>query len=200
LESFTHLTAEEIAVAWKLAQKGQWRAGGRASGSDRRPGSAVARSRPETTARFADSLGNASRRPRSALEAGRTGTGRPIRKPTPQTLRADSGMRHRFGGCPNQSRRQRSRKIASWNQTALLPVADSDRKIQVRTDQAILSAKPGSRRGGRVGLGGTGAGCWWILWSVALTFTLRWIPPGEFLMGSPEDEPGRWRTKGRSIG
>ena len=21
---------------------------------------------------------------------------------------------------------------------------------------------------------------------------MRWMPPGEFLMGSPEDEPGRW--------
>ncbi|WP_243695645.1 formylglycine-generating enzyme family protein [Marichromatium gracile] len=25
---------------------------------------------------------------------------------------------------------------------------------------------------------------------------LRWIPPGRFLMGSPEDEPGRWGTEG----
>ena len=24
---------------------------------------------------------------------------------------------------------------------------------------------------------------------------LRWIPPGRFLMGSPEDEPGRWEAK-----
>jgi len=25
---------------------------------------------------------------------------------------------------------------------------------------------------------------------------LRWIPPGRFLMGSPEDEPGRWNAEG----
>lgn len=25
---------------------------------------------------------------------------------------------------------------------------------------------------------------------------LRWIPPGRFLMGSPEDEPGRWEAEG----
>ncbi len=25
---------------------------------------------------------------------------------------------------------------------------------------------------------------------------MRWIPPGEFLMGSPEDEPGRWQDEG----
>ncbi len=25
---------------------------------------------------------------------------------------------------------------------------------------------------------------------------LRWIPPGQFLMGSPEDEPGRWEAEG----
>jgi hypothetical protein len=29
-----------------------------------------------------------------------------------------------------------------------------------------------------------------------VTFTLRWIPPGEFVMGSPEDEPGRWNAEG----
>lgn len=28
------------------------------------------------------------------------------------------------------------------------------------------------------------------------TFPLRWIPPGEFEMGSPEDEPGRWSDEG----
>ena len=27
-------------------------------------------------------------------------------------------------------------------------------------------------------------------------FPLRWIPPGEFTMGSPEDEPGRWSDEG----
>jgi formylglycine-generating enzyme required for sulfatase activity len=27
-------------------------------------------------------------------------------------------------------------------------------------------------------------------------FTLRWIPPGEFFMGSPEDEPGRFEWEG----
>jgi formylglycine-generating enzyme required for sulfatase activity len=27
-------------------------------------------------------------------------------------------------------------------------------------------------------------------------FTLRWIPPGEFVMGSPDDEPGRWEDEG----
>jgi formylglycine-generating enzyme required for sulfatase activity len=29
-----------------------------------------------------------------------------------------------------------------------------------------------------------------------VTFPLRWIPPGEFVMGSPEDEPGRWPDEG----
>ena len=29
-----------------------------------------------------------------------------------------------------------------------------------------------------------------------VTFPLRWIPPGEFVMGSPEDEPGRWADEG----
>lgn len=27
-------------------------------------------------------------------------------------------------------------------------------------------------------------------------FVLRWIPPGRFLMGSPEEEPGRWEAEG----
>ncbi len=27
---------------------------------------------------------------------------------------------------------------------------------------------------------------------------MRWIPAGEFLMGSPEDEEGRWSKRGRS--
>ncbi len=30
----------------------------------------------------------------------------------------------------------------------------------------------------------------------AVTQRLRWIPPGEFLMGSPEDEPGRYDDEG----
>jgi formylglycine-generating enzyme required for sulfatase activity len=29
-----------------------------------------------------------------------------------------------------------------------------------------------------------------------VTFSLRWIPPGEFVMGSPEDEPGRYSDEG----
>lgn len=29
-----------------------------------------------------------------------------------------------------------------------------------------------------------------------VTFKLRWIPPGEFMMGSPEDEPGRFDREG----
>ena len=29
-----------------------------------------------------------------------------------------------------------------------------------------------------------------------VTFPLRWIPPGEFVMGSPEDEAGRWDDEG----
>jgi formylglycine-generating enzyme required for sulfatase activity len=29
-----------------------------------------------------------------------------------------------------------------------------------------------------------------------VTFSLRWIPPGEFEMGSPDDEPGRWEAEG----
>ncbi len=29
-----------------------------------------------------------------------------------------------------------------------------------------------------------------------VTFPLRWIPPGEFVMGSPEDEPGRYPDEG----
>ena len=29
-----------------------------------------------------------------------------------------------------------------------------------------------------------------------VVFRLRWIPPGTFMMGSPEDEPGRWDDEG----
>jgi formylglycine-generating enzyme required for sulfatase activity len=29
-----------------------------------------------------------------------------------------------------------------------------------------------------------------------ITQRMRWIPPGRFLMGSPESEPGRWETEG----
>jgi formylglycine-generating enzyme required for sulfatase activity len=29
-----------------------------------------------------------------------------------------------------------------------------------------------------------------------IPFVLRWIPPGRFLMGSPDDEPGRWDDEG----
>ncbi|MCX6874378.1 MAG: formylglycine-generating enzyme family protein [Verrucomicrobia bacterium] len=29
-----------------------------------------------------------------------------------------------------------------------------------------------------------------------VAFVLRWISPGRFLMGSPEDEPGRWKPEG----
>ena len=30
----------------------------------------------------------------------------------------------------------------------------------------------------------------------AVPFVLRWIPPGRFFMGSPDDEPGRWDAEG----
>ena len=32
--------------------------------------------------------------------------------------------------------------------------------------------------------------------AAAVIQRLRWIPPGRFLMGSPDDEPGRWRAEG----
>ena len=34
--------------------------------------------------------------------------------------------------------------------------------------------------------------------AVGVVQRLRWIEPGTFLMGSPEDEPERWTTKVRA--
>src|SRR4051794_8310979 len=39
-------------------------------------------------------------------------------------------------------------------------------------------------------------GPWCALSVKDVTQRLRWIPPGQFLMGSPEDEEGRWSAEG----
>ena len=41
----------------------------------------------------------------------------------------------------------------------------------------------------------------WVTFSVeasdgrTVSQRMRWVPPGRFLMGSPETEPGRWRRR-----
>jgi formylglycine-generating enzyme required for sulfatase activity len=195
LESFTHSTAEEIAVAWKLAQK--------ASDAPvaERPDAiadqdllwleAVLKQLPETpipwemhrsgpdlrfdAAALEPADRSASPRRRHFVRIPACGTGLEVVRTDPE------------GNAKEDRELERN---------PLLPIADSDRKIEVRTDRAILECEAWTppRWAARFGWDRRGVFADFAVTGVA--FTLRWIPPGEFFMGSPEDEPGRWEDEG----
>lgn len=68
----------------------------------------------------------------------------------------------------------------------------------IRTDRAELEVARLTRSdiGWASGLGRDRFGLWAELAVDAVTQRLRWIPPGQFMMGSPEDEPGRYGDEG----
>jgi formylglycine-generating enzyme len=59
----------------------------------------------------------------------------------------------------------------------------------------LLSPPPGFPERWASGWGQDRRGLWQSFSVGAVTQVLRWIPPGEFLMGSPADEPERWMDR-----
>ena len=72
----------------------------------------------------------------------------------------------------------------------------ASRRLQIRSDSESLTLQPIPRPAWADAAGRDGFG----LWAESLVGTVRqrwrWIPPGSFQMGSPDDEPGRWDDEG----
>jgi formylglycine-generating enzyme required for sulfatase activity len=69
--------------------------------------------------------------------------------------------------------------------------------LRIRTDREVLTLGLGSKPGWARAMGRDRYGLWADLRIEApngapVIQRLRWIPPGRFLMGAPEDEPGRY--------
>ena len=72
-------------------------------------------------------------------------------------------------------------------------------RVVVETDQQRLTFSPLRRPGWARSMAQDRFGLRATFEVRGVTFALRWIPPGSFWMGSPEDEPGRDRMRGRAI-
>jgi formylglycine-generating enzyme required for sulfatase activity len=79
---------------------------------------------------------------------------------------------------------------------ASAPLPAQAQRLEVRTDREVLTLRRTPRPGWASAMGRDRFGLWADLRievpsGAPLTQRLRWIPPGRFQMGSPEDEPGR---------
>jgi len=71
-----------------------------------------------------------------------------------------------------------------------------DRVAKIRTPRSTLSLRPLTKPAWARAIGRDGSGLWAELFVKGVAYRMRWIPPGRFVMGSPEDEPGRYREEG----
>jgi formylglycine-generating enzyme required for sulfatase activity len=81
-------------------------------------------------------------------------------------------------------------------QAAPLPRAD---RLTLTTDREILTLVRETRPRWASGMGRDRFGLHadFTVPGTEVTQRMRWIPPGRFAMGSPDDEPGRWSAEGR---
>lgn len=63
--------------------------------------------------------------------------------------------------------------------------------IELRTDRSTLRLEPLTRPAWARAIGRDRFGLWAELFFKGVPYRMRWIPPGRFIMGSPQDEPGR---------
>ena len=73
--------------------------------------------------------------------------------------------------------------------------------VQVRTDCEGVTLELAPRSPSAIAAGRDKFGLWEeteiaVAGGTSVTLRWRWIPPGTFWMGSPEDEPGRWKDEG----
>jgi formylglycine-generating enzyme required for sulfatase activity len=83
---------------------------------------------------------------------------------------------------------------------ASAPLPDTQ-VLEVRTDREVLTLRRTSKPAWARAMGRDRFGLWAEIAiepssGPAVIQRLRWIPPGRFQMGSPEDEPGRWDAEG----
>ena len=78
----------------------------------------------------------------------------------------------------------------------VLENADAHRRIELRSDRAILTLEGLEPPEWATRFGWDRFGLFADFSVNGVTFPLRWVPPGEFMMGSPEDEPGRFEREG----
>ena len=68
--------------------------------------------------------------------------------------------------------------------------------IELRTDRTTLRLEPLTRPSWARAIGRDPFGLWAELFFAGVSYRMRWIPPGRFVMGSPTDEPGRREDEG----
>ena len=68
--------------------------------------------------------------------------------------------------------------------------------IELRTDRSTLRLEPITKPSWARAIGRDGYGLWAELFVKGVAYRMRWIPPGRFVMGSPEGEPGRYKDEG----
>ena len=68
--------------------------------------------------------------------------------------------------------------------------------LDVRTFYSCLKVRRLTKPSWARAIGRDGYGLWAELFVKGVGYRMRWIPPGRFVMGSPEGEPGRYKDEG----
>jgi len=71
--------------------------------------------------------------------------------------------------------------------------------IELRTDRTTLRMAPLMRPDWARAIGRDGFGLWAELVFEGVSYRMRWIPPGRFVMGSPEGEPGHQENEEQHV-
>lgn len=91
--------------------------------------------------------------------------------------------------------------LAGTKIAATLPIPQNVQNLKLASDQAEVLLSVDYKPEWASGMGRDCYGLWaeFLLekqQGEAVIQRMRWIPPGQFMMGSPEDEPGRWEDEG----
>ncbi len=68
--------------------------------------------------------------------------------------------------------------------------------LTLRTDRTVATLRRIHRPKWAATMGRDRFGMWASFEVAGVSQKMRWVPPGRFYMGSPEDEPGRWKGEG----
>ncbi|WP_150526764.1 formylglycine-generating enzyme family protein [Roseibium sediminis] len=81
---------------------------------------------------------------------------------------------------------------------AIIPLENGvpNRRMQIRTDKAVLTLEPMTKPDWAHAIGRDRFGLYADFKIETVRQRLRWIPPGQFMMGTPEDKPGRFNSEG----
>lgn len=82
------------------------------------------------------------------------------------------------------------------DELAELPCPALETPVELVTDVESVRAEPRFRPSWASRAGRDGYGLWAAFEVEGVEHRLRWVPPGRFLMGSPEGEEGRWEDEG----